>query len=383
MIYSYDLLNKKRDLADVLSTVVAAQPRFISLFPRVADATATKHEWLEDAIAGRSITATAVSGMNVTVSGADAAKVVKGTQLVVAGDSALFEVANEVTGTTVTLKLVAANGSKKTAPANNDVLNIVSTPIIEGSTRGEETSRQSGSNYNLTQIVRKDIILTGTALATNVYGNIDNQLNRQTQFALEELSRDLNRMAIFGRRNEVSAASNGTAGGLYEFGLQAEGLSVDAGSAVLDSFIINDAAQAMLGAGGNPTTVLLSPGQARVLSAEFKDKLQVQRSDDRRGAYVATVTNAINGNGITIFADPDIPDTDAWVLDPAGFGLSNLKGRAIKDEDATPKGFDGIKRMALGELTFEFKNAKQRLCRISGLKGSVDVLRSLRTQVAE
>lgn len=380
MIYSYDLLNKKRDLSDVLSTVVADQPRFISLFPRVADATATKHEWQEDAIAGRSITATAVSGATVTVSAADAAKIVKGTQLVIAGDSALFEVADEVTGTTVTLTLIAANGSKKTVPAANDVLNIVSTPIIEGSTRGEETSRQSGTGYNFTQIVRKDIILTGTALATNVYGNIDNQLNRQTQFALEELSRDLNRMVIFGRRNEVSPASNGTAGGLYEFGLQNDGLSVDAGSAILDSFIINDAAQAMLGAGGNPTTVLLSPGQARVLSAEFKDKLQVQRSDERRGAYVATVTNAINGNGITIFADPDIPDTDAWVLDPAGFGLSNLKGRAIKDEDATPKGFDGIKRMALGELTFEFKNAKQRLCRISGLKGSVEILRGLRTK---
>ena len=77
-------------------------------------------------------------------------------------------------------------------------------------------------------------------------------------------------------------------------------------------------------------------------------------------------------------ADPDIPDCDAWIIDPAGFGLSSLQGRAICDEDATPKGFDGIKRMALGEVTFEFKNVKQRCCRISGLKSGTAAIRELR-----
>ena len=38
---------------------------------------------------------------------------------------------------------------------------------------------------------------------------------------------------------------------------------------------------------------------------------------------------------MTIMADPDVPDTDAWIMDTAGFGLSNLKGRALSDEDAT------------------------------------------------
>jgi hypothetical protein len=79
---------------------------------------------------------------------------------------------------------------------------------------------------------------------------------------------------------------------------------------------------------------------------------------------------------MTIIADPDVPDTDAWVLDPAGFGLSNLNGRAINDKDTTPSTFDGIKRTAIGELTLEFRNAKQRLCRISGLKASASALKA-------
>ena len=76
----------------------------------------------------------------------------------------------------------------------------------------------------------------------------------------------------------------------------------------------------------------------------------------------------------TIFADPDMPDTEAWVMDDSGLFLSNLQGRGITDMDSTPKGFDGIKRTAMGELTFVFKNAKQRLCRLYGLKASATAL---------
>ena len=124
--------------------------------------------------------------------------------------------------------------------------------------------------------------------------------------------------------------------------------------------------------------ILCSPGQARVLSNEYKPSLQILRSDERRGAYVATIVNEISGRGMTIMADPDVPDSDVWVMDTAGFGLANLKGRGISDVDATPQGFDGIKRMAIGELTFEFKNARQRLCCIRNIKASAAALKEMR-----
>ncbi|MCQ2352702.1 MAG: DUF5309 domain-containing protein [Victivallaceae bacterium] len=59
MLYSYSFSNKKRDLSDVLSQVVKDEPRFISNFRRGADATSRKHEWLEDQLTGRGITASA------------------------------------------------------------------------------------------------------------------------------------------------------------------------------------------------------------------------------------------------------------------------------------------------------------------------------------
>ena len=48
MLYTYSFANARRDLSDIFSTVIKDEPRFISNFKRVADATARKHEWLEE-----------------------------------------------------------------------------------------------------------------------------------------------------------------------------------------------------------------------------------------------------------------------------------------------------------------------------------------------
>lgn len=384
MLYTYSFQNKKRDLSDILSTIIKDEPRFISNFVRMEDASQQKHEWLEDQIAGRSVTVNnTVTALACPASVEDLTKLKVGTLLVIKNDSALFRVVSvDAAGCKFNVALVAANGSSKTTPAKSDVLNIVSTPVAEGSNSGDgdETGIMGNVEYNFTQIFRKDIILSGSALAINVFGNADNQLNRQTAFALSELARDLNRVALFGRRVECSAAARGEAGGLYLFGTQNNGLSVDAAGSAFDSFLVNDAAEKVLGEGGDPLQIICSPGQARVLSGEYRDRLQILRSDDRRGAYVAVIVNETNGRGMTIMADPDMPENDAWVVDPAGFGMSCLKGRAISDEDATPKGFDGIKRMALGELTFVFKNARQRLCRIKNLKDSGAALAEIKAR---
>ncbi|MCQ2377601.1 MAG: DUF5309 domain-containing protein [Victivallaceae bacterium] len=380
MLYSYSFSNKKRDLSDVLSQVVKDEPRFISNFRRAADATSRKHEWLEDQLTGRGFGTTAVSGGTLTLGSADAAKLRVGTLIAKKDDPALFKV-ESVSGTTAVVSLGAANGSSLTAATlTSGNFIIVSTPMSEASVNGdgEENYAVCGTEYNTTQIFRKEIVLSGSALAVGVYGSVDNQLNRQTAFALSDLARDLNRVALFGRRVEATASVRGEAGGLYYFATGSGALTVDAQEKRIDSYLINDAAQMVLAEGGDPVQVLCSPGQARVISNEYKDRLQILRSDDRRSAYVAVIVNEINGRGLTVMADPDVPDTDVWVVDPSGFAMANLKGRAISDGDATPRGFDGVRRTALGELTFEFKNVKQRVCRIANVKGAAAAIAEMR-----
>ena len=69
------------------------------------------------------------------------------------------------------------------------------------------------------------------------------------------------------------------------------------------------------------------------------------------------------------FVDTGV-DSEAWVVDPSGFGMSYL--RRFVDKDTTSDGYDGIKRTLLGEFTFEFKNVASRVCRIKALSGGVE-----------
>ena len=383
MLYTYSFANRKRDLSDIMSTVIKDEPRFISNFRTTADAVQRKHEWVEDQLSGRGFTATAISGNTLTVPAADVAKAAAGMLIAVKDDPALFRVV-KVESNALQIELVSGNGSKLTGvdslPAEGAAFIIVSTPMSEGSTNGDgdENFHNSIVEWNATQIFRKEIVISGSALAIALNGSADNQLNRQTAFALAELARDLNRVALFGRRVESKPGVLGEAGGLYYFCTKENSLSIDAGKTRLDSFGINDAAQMVLGEGGDPMQILCSPGQARVISNEYRDRIQILRSDDRRGAYVAVIVNEINGRGMTIMADPDVPDTDAWILDPQCFALSSLNGRAITDTDATPKGFDGIRRVAIGELTFEFRNAAQRCCRLTNLLPSAEAIAAMR-----
>jgi len=54
------------------------------------------------------------------------------------------------------------------------------------------------------------------------------------------------------------------------------------------------------------------------------DKVRIIRQDASRGEYVASVTNDMNGGVQTIIADYDIPDTQAWVVDPSGLAISSV-----------------------------------------------------------
>ena len=384
MLYNYSFANRKRDLADVMSAVIKDEPRFISNFRVSAPASSAKHEYLEDQLTGRGVTATAASSGKITLSAADVAKLKPGTLVALKNAPALFRV-TAVSASGADLEIASVNGSTistvSALPSEGGNFLIVSTPMSEGTSNGdgEENYHLASSQWNATQIFRKEIVLSGTALAVNLYGNADNQLNRQTAFALADLARDLNRVALFGRRVEASVNTRGEAGGLYYFGTQAGVPVIDANKSKLDSFLINDGAQAVLGEGGDPMQILCSPGQARVISNEYRDRIQILRSDDRRGAYVAVIVNEINGRGMTIMADPDMPDGDAWVLDTGCFAIAPLAGRGITDMDATPSGFDGIRRVAIGELTFEFRNIRQRCCRITNLQSSSAAIAALRS----
>ena len=382
--FSYNFQNQKRDLGDILSTVIAQDSRIIQLFPLRDEAKGRKHEWLEDQISGdRCVVNGAVSDSKLPMSATDLAKLQVGTTFRVDEDAAIFQVtAIDTTNNKATVTRVGANGSSISMPSNGDTIVIISTPMPEGSKDGENKIHQSDPNFNYTQIYRKEVVLSGTAINVGVYG-IENSIQYQTALRMNDFVRDLNATALFGYPVQPTTGVNGMAGGLFYYGTLSGGLYVDANSVAFDSFLVNDAAQAVAGQGGTPTVIICGIGQARVLSADMRNHVTIVQGDESRGTFVANVINDVTGGMINIFADKSIPDTQAFVVDPTGFGLVPLQGRAVFDKDTTEEGFDGIRRTILGEYTFEFKNPKQRICWIKNLQASATALLSKRANITK
>lgn len=386
-ISSLDLANSRIDLSDVLSWRIAQSPNFIKLFnfsaqaenaPAGTIATATEHNWLEgvETPKTKTITAYEYEDGSGTFTVASSSGWQAGDLFHILGDTAVLRVAS-VTGTTIVPELVAANGSSLDlstyAASGGGTLIFDSRPIPEGSTTGEPVFLQSGTSSNYTQIFRADVDLTGTAQAVGTYGN-ENTVSKQIQNAMDTILRRMNHALLFGAKTRRTATVPGALGGLYYFGTQTGGLGRAYENAPLTMSKINLAAQDILEAGGTPDLILCGAGQGQVISTFMSSQVNVPLGSQYVGQYVKQFVTSAGGNVLTVFVDPAIPDGDIWILDSRGFALVPLRGRALHSEPATIPGTDGIRATIIGEYTAEFKNAKQSLCRISGLKSSAAVL---------
>lgn len=368
----------KLDLSDELSTLVSKQPTFLNLFPQKGIAKAPKHEWLEDVLRPKEsayASATAV-GVFTFATAAGATAFAAGDLVAISGKSALLKV-TAVSGTdkTVTTSFLTAGGSgltSETIPTAAGTLQFVSHPVSEASSSGREIFRQSSRAYNYTQILRAGFVLSGTNLATDVYGN-ENSIAAQSAHALLDVARELDKIALFGFRCD-GADDVRRCGGLYEFGTANGCASIDATPSStanpLSLKYINDAAQEILDDGGTPDVILVGNGQKRVLSQIMRSQISYSPSDSTRGGTVDKIVCELTGGTMRIVVDPNIVDSDAWVIDSSGFGLCPMNGRWGKLEDVTEKGFDGIRYSILAEFSLNFKNATSRLCRIMNLKSS-------------
>lgn len=391
-ITSLDLANTRIDLADVLSWRIAQSPRFINLFqlPTQAAASgenaapsrvaiATEHKWLEgvETPKTKAYTAYAYGDSKGTFTVASSTGWVAGDLFHILGDTAVLKIASVTSTTIVVAEIIAANGSSTTLATlaeTGGTLIFDSRPIQEGSTSGESSFLQSGSESNYTQIFRQDVELTGTALAVGQYGN-ENNVTQQVQYATDTIIRRMNHALLFGAKVQRSASYPGSMGGLYYFGTQVGGLSnAQENSPALKMGMINIAAQMVTEAGGIPDLILTGAGQGQVISTFMAGQVQTDRASNVAGRYINQFVTSAGGNVLRVFVDPSIPDTDVWVCDSRGFALVPLNGRALHSEPATTPGTDGSRAMIIGEYTAEFKNAKQSLCRISGLQASATTL---------
>lgn len=386
-VSSLDLLNVRLDLSDVLSWRAAQSPRFIGLFPtrrstgtdaagrpNAAVATATEHFWLEgiDAPKTKSYSAIATSDATTTFTTESSDGWRAGDLFHILGDSGVLRVASVGADSIVATRVSDSDAAFSAPDAGTLVFD--SRPIQEGSAAGEDFFRQSRTESNFTQIFRGDVALTGTAESVSQAG-MENALTTQLEYATDAIIRRINSALVFGVRTRRTATEPGAMGGLYDFGTQRGGLArPQTGSPALSMALINRAALDVLEAGCSPNVIVCGAGQAQVISTFMESQVRVAQDSRSAGRYVDSFVTSAGGATMKVVVEPSIPETDVWVCDARGFALAPLAGRALRTEPATAPGVDGRRAVIIGEYTAEFKNAKQALCRISGLKSPAEVL---------
>lgn len=368
--FSYDFVNVKRDLTDVVNTIVRGSQTLLSLVPITGEAVSTKHEWLEDIIAP--VGDTLNEDLDDSETGVD---VVDGTKFS-ANQIIAFEGYDElmkVTGvSTNTLTVVRGYGSTTPeAISTGTDIKIISKPAAESSNPGSGSGWEPSVAYNYPQIFEDTAKASGTTQNTALYG-IANELDRQVSIKTTQLTWDLNNALIYGRRVQRSASQNGTMGGLLQFVNAGGNVNANTGSAVdVTPEMINDLLETIYKAGGRPTAIVCNTFQARQISAFNASKLVIPQTSNVTGGYVAQfISDLPIGLVSTIIVDTSFPKNQLALVDLTKIAVIPYRNRAFSDFDATLPGADYVARRILGEYTCEIRNPSSAFGLIKNLKVS-------------
>lgn len=365
---SYDFQNKKRDLSDVINTVLQDNPVFTSLVNMDGVATNTKHEWLEDVVTPKSWT------LDAAYTAADGAMTLVSTAGIKAGDILSF---TEATGASTTLiakvdsvdsvtaiSISVYGGSTDQNIADAATVKLVSRPKGEGTEAEADNGYEPGTNYNYTQIFDRTAKVSKTAESVKMYG-LDQALDYQVQRQLQDLQYEIVNTIIFGRRVERGTGENGSMGGILHLmeiaSAAGSNNTVDAGGSALDATQLNDAIEQGTANGAtNMSVILCHPTQGRKISALNNDKVQVGRQETKTGSYVMNFVSDMpvaGGLVSSIVVDRNFPQDKVALLDTDKLNWIPLQNRGFSDADATPNGADYFSRRILGEYTLEMKNS--------------------------
>jgi len=380
--YSYEYQNTIRSVVELFDRLVASAPTFLSLIPRGPNAMATKEEWLEDSLSPVSSTIASFdtdgdgTGINLaSTAGIRAGAILRVTTSADVSRTEQVKVASVDSATDLTVVRDYGSTVGETFVVGDKVY-LVSSPLNEKTEAGSGNGQEPDMAYNYVQIFERIADISRTAQVVKKYG-MASGIDYQVGVKLQELAYELNNAAIYGRRVVRSSTENGTMGGILQY---MESGNIETTGGAISETIINNMLEAIFddGAFSNAYALLCAENQARKISA-FNTSgtnpiVQIQQTPQQfTGHYTSDFVGDIpvfkdrGGFRATIVVDPNFPKDQVAIVDLTRVDWAWLEDSPLVDRDATPPGFDGIKRRILGEATLRVKNGQQAHALATGL----------------
>ena len=245
--------------------------------------------------------------------------------------------------------------------------------LVEGASASEGTITPTTRLANLTQIVGKTVMVSGTLLASDLAGR-KSEMAYQLAKASAEIKRDIETI-ITANQGQTAGSSGSTArkmGSLLSYiktntskngtsvtGVDPTTLGVstrtDGSTRAFTETILKDVIAKVFASGGTPSALFVSPAQKQVVSAFTglaAQRYQVPTSGQATILAGADLYQSDFGV-LQIVPNRFMRTRDALVLDPEYAALAYL--RPFQTNDIAKVG-DADKKQILAELTLEVRN---------------------------
>lgn len=362
LVFSSELAEDVSPLVSIISTFET--PLLDALGDAQFPAANALHEWVEDALAPNTIvnstavastaadTALGIAGGNAPYLRPGAILRVPGDQVGRTDDGEYWQI-KTVVGDTITVAR-AFGGTTASSFAAGFTLEVISDAALEGDDVNLDTSRGRPRKSNYLQIIKKDVIVSGSLEAYKRVGGITSEVDYQEQQRLREALRDLEKVAIKGilSGNTVGSSSQyRTMQGILRF-LTTNAVSIAA--ATFTESILNSTIKKGWDQGARDMDIL-------VCDAEYKRQIDLLnasrvRTDNNDNAVRNQVTTYESAFGVQrVILSPWPPKNTVIVLSSGRCKVVPAVGRTFSSQPISPTG-DASKRMIVGEYTVELKN---------------------------
>lgn len=346
------------DVADLIGIISPKETPLLDALPMAErPAQHVLHEWMEDALAPHTVTSsTAVA----STTAASSVEVHDGAGGAAAAYLQVGDILEFASGEQVQISGISGNylslsrafgGTSATSYDAGVVIDVVGSAALEGADVSVDTSRPRTRRQNYCQLIKKDVIISGTARAMRYLGGVSDEFELQKAKKVAEALRDLERLVIRGRTsgNSLGSASN------YRTmdGLLARITTNVTSTGTLTPSILNDIVKSAWNKGGQPDLIVADANWKALIDQFNATDRRVMNKDEDFHQKISVYESTFGLQRVML--NRWMPANTLLVLDSSKVKVVPLQGRSFRVEGVAKTG-DADKAMVLGEYTLEIWN---------------------------
>lgn len=363
----------RREFLDGLMKIADRSTAFGSRFMELSNpVTNPKLEWVNKTlVAMKDLVAATISSTTATIitlsGGTNSPKRIIDTVTVLLIGSERMTVTSTITVLTNQRQVVVSRGADSTTPSTYNPATEVQilNNRSEGFTAGRDDVQAGVREYNLTSIIERQAILSGTALSTNAAGN-ETEMRVQIEDLIGEIYKQLEFQLIYGIRKGDGTTSR-EAGGLLWFAQQAGNTFT---ATTLNETVFEGAIETYVSNGGDAKQLCCAVSTRQQRQINKLKQTRINSGGMRQNEYnIDNFVNTFNFGtqaNVEIFYSPDIRANEAFFFQKDKVKIRPMKDRAMAIEDLGRDG-DRSRKLLVAEYTFQIANARETLLYYNGL----------------